>query len=101
MTAPLIQHLEATLGPIECGYEHDWPFYVLRFAGGPIAECYTFVTLGLSDHILFNPHNQREFRQELVLMARPEWSERNIPAILHQVGTEMLADHQPLLNGQV
>lgn len=93
--------MEATLGPIECGYQHDWPFHVLRFFGGPVDECCTFVTLGLSDHILVSAHSQREFRQELVLMARPEWRDRNIPGILHQVGTEILSNHQPLLNGQV
>lgn len=98
---PFVEHIERTLGEIVHGWNHDWPFYVLRFDGGPIEDCRTFVTLGLSDHVFTCAESKKEMRHELVIMAKSEWQDRNIPAILHQVGTELLATHHPLLRGHV
>jgi hypothetical protein len=101
----LIEHLESHLGPIQVGWKDSdgtvWPFHVLRFSGGPLANAVTYSTLGLSDTPLPSPVSPKQVRHELLFMARPAFGDRNIPALLHQVGTEALGRGRPYLRGDV
>jgi hypothetical protein len=101
----LIEHLESHLGQIEAGWKDSdgtrWPFQVVKFSGGPIANTVTYSTLGLSDTPLASPVSPKEIRHELILMARPEFCDRNIPAILHQIGMEAIRRGRPYLRGDL
>jgi hypothetical protein len=101
----LIEHLERHLGNIEAGWKDSdgsrWPFYVLRFTGGPIAHTHTYSTLGLADIPLMSPVSGKEIRHELLFMARASWGDRTLPALLHQVGMEAVSRGFPYLRGEV
>lgn len=101
----LIEHLESHLGQIDVGWKDSdgtaWPFQVLRFLGGPIANTVTYSTLGLSDTALPSPVSGKQVRHELLFMARPAFCDRNIPAILHQVGMEAITSRRAYLRGDV
>jgi hypothetical protein len=101
----LPQHLESFLGPIEGGWKDadgtDWPFYVLRFSGGPVANAVTYTTLGLHSTPMLSPVSGMQIRHELLIMARPAFCDRNIPAILHQVGMDAVSTNRPYLRGEV
>jgi hypothetical protein len=101
----LIEHLESHLGQIYAGWKGSdgtaWPFQVVRFFGGPIANTVTYCTLGLSNTALASPVSAKQVRQELLFMARPEFCDRNIPAILHQAGTEAISRSRAYLRGDI
>jgi hypothetical protein len=101
----LIHHFEGYLGPIEVGWKDSdgsaWPFHVVRFSGGPIQNTVTYSTLGLSETALQSPVSEKQIRHELLIMVRSRYADRNIPAILHQVGTEAIATGRPYLRGDV
>jgi hypothetical protein len=101
----LIAHLESHLGQIQAGWKDSdgtlWPFHVLRFTGGPIADTVTYATLGLTDVPLRSPVSGKQVRHELLFMARPSFCDRNIPAVLHQVGMEAISSGTPYLRGDV
>lgn len=101
----LIEHLESHLGQIDMGWKDSdgtvWPFQVLRFLDGPITNTVTYSTLGLSDTPLPSPISAQQVRHELVFMARPEFCDRSVPAILHQVGTEAISMSRAYLRGDV
>ena len=101
----LIEHLESHLGLIEGGWKDSdgtrWPFQVLRFTGGPIADTVTYSTLGLSETPLPSAVSCKQVRHELLFMARPAFCDRNIPAVLHQVGIEAIGRGAPYLRGEL
>src|SRR5262245_55862177 len=101
----LTNHLESFLGPIDVAWKDAdgaaWPFYVVRFRGGPIADTVTYSTLGLSDTPLPSPVSAKLIRHELLVMVRPAFADRNIPALLHQVGTEAISQNRPYLRGDL
>jgi hypothetical protein len=101
----IVEHLENHLGLIQAGWKDSdgtpWPFQVLRFTGGPIADAVTYTTLGLSDNSLPSAVSAKQVRHELVFMARPAFCDRNIPAVLHQVGVETIRSASALLRGDV
>jgi Suppressor of fused protein (SUFU) len=105
MMSHLIGHLESELGRIEAGWRDSggtkWPFYVLRFRGGPIDDCVTYCTLGISEIPLKSPMSDKLIRHELFMMARPVFCDRNIPALLHQVGMEAIASGRARLRGEL
>jgi len=59
--------------------------------GGPIP----YMTLGLSAHPL------HQIRQELLLLAPPDFGDRNIPALLLSLAEEALQSKRPFLRGEV
>ncbi len=101
----LTDHLESTLGKINGAWKDAdgtiWPFYVLRFTGGPIAECITYSTLGLSDIPLQSSVSEKIVRHELLLMARPHFCDGNIPAVMYQIATEAIKAKRPYLRGDL
>ena len=48
-----------------------------------------------------SPVSSKQIRHELVFLARPSFGDRNIPAILHQVGMEAIHKNRPYLRGDV
>ena len=101
----LVEHLESFLGQIGFGWKDSdgtqWPFQVLRFLEGPIANCVTYSTLGLSDFALQSTVSSKQIRHELLLMARPIFCDRNIPAVLHQVGMEAVKSENAYSRGDI
>jgi hypothetical protein len=100
----LFEHLESYLGTMEYGWKDSdgtvWPFYVMRFSGGPV-DTVTFATLGLSDTPMPSLVSDKQIRHELLFMTRPSFGNGNIPAILHQVGMEAISDKRPYLRGEL
>lgn len=106
MSLRLINHLEAHLGPLICGWFTDpdgapVPFSVLKFGGGSIADVFTYVTVGLSAVELRSKNTEKIIHQELLLMCRESFGTRNIPGLLQQVGLSVLADKTAILRGEV
>src|SRR5438105_9150582 len=101
----LLEHIESYLGETEGGWRdppgEQWPFYVLQFNNGPISKATVFSTLGLSEFELASPFAGRTIRHELIFMAQSGFGYRNIPAILHDVGTEAISRGRAYLCGEV
>src|SRR2546421_13023824 len=101
----LTQHLESFLGEIDIGWKDadgsKWPFFVLRFTGGTIANTITYSTLGLSDTPLFSATSRKNIRHELIMMTRASFADRGTPTILQQVGMEAITSARPYLRGDV
>jgi hypothetical protein len=101
----ITDHLEKFLGNIDGACKDSdgtlWPFYVLRFLGGPIANTITYSTLGLCDVPLPSTISNKRVRHELLFMARPSSYDDNIPAVLHQVASEAINNNRPYLRGDV
>jgi hypothetical protein len=101
----LFQHLEHFLGETAGGWKNpageNWPFQVLQFSGGPMADVTTLCTLGLSDFPLADPGSRKVMRHELLFMVRSAFGCRNIPAILHDLGKEAIDRGRPYLRGEL
>ncbi len=101
----LIEHLEEHLGQIDGGWKDSdgeaWPYHVLRFVGRPTSNLVTYTTLGLGDTSLRSRVSSKWIRHELLFMARPSFCDRNIPALLHQVGMEAINNGFAYLRGDV
>jgi hypothetical protein len=99
-------HLEHHLGLIEEAWSTNaagekLPFSVVRLPGGPLKDRKVFATVGLSDHALTSNSSSKLIRQELIFIAPASFGDRNIPALLQQVGMETLEGHTALLRGEV
>lgn len=100
---PLIEHLESYLGKISNGWvlsESTNAIQVARFVDKPVEKTSTYVTLGLSRHILKMPHS-REVRQELVFSAHNQFNGGAIASFLLTFCDFLLTKHDALLRGQV
>lgn len=63
----IIEHVEKYLGPIDHGWkDNDSDFQVVSFKDSPGETVSTFLSLGLSNHVM-KLSKSREVRQELVL----------------------------------
>lgn len=101
----LIKHVELHLGPIEGGWSKYTngtvaPFTIVRFRDQPHPGVSTYLTLGLSNHVI-SLASGRPVRQELLLSADRRFDSWNIPGLLGTVGREVLTRHQGLLRGEV
>jgi hypothetical protein len=101
----LVEHLERYLGEIEAGWSRDadgdeLPFQVVRLPKGSGQGTVSFATLGLSRHPLRSASG-KEIRQELLMIVPDRLRDGPIPALLQQIGTEMLTAASPLLRGEV
>jgi hypothetical protein len=104
VTDPLIDHLEAQLGPIAGGWSQDsagvrLPFQVVWFADAPSPGITTFATLGLSKHLLGQPTSS-DVRQELLLMAQDRFRSDRLVSALAAVGELVVERHEALPRGQ-
>lgn len=102
----LVAHLEARLGRIAYGWSRTpdgdkADFAVCRFEGGVFQGVLSFATIGLSSFALTAHGSGRPIHQELLICVRQEYGERNIPALLHEIGAELVREHRAILRGEV
>lgn len=102
----LVAHLERRLGKLVYGWSsgpdgEPLPFQVARFEGGRSGEVLSFATIGLSQSPATSPVSGRPLRLELVLSVHEWIGERNLPAVLQQVGRTMLATGDAIVRGEV
>ncbi|MBP2474213.1 hypothetical protein JOF53_003085 [Crossiella equi] len=100
------RHLSDFLGPPE----HEWatddagaplPFRIAQFGPDrPFGGVRTHTTVGLSGTPLDLPGFGRA-RQELLMHTRDPWLQEFVPALLDQVGAELLGTGEGLTRGQV
>lgn len=105
MRPPLIKHYEDHLGEIIAGWSGDeegraMPFQVVLFPG-TISGVNVLGTAGVSSVPLVLGQGSKVLRQELVLMFREHDGAQNLPGVLQQLGTEMLAKNAAYSPGQV
>lgn len=105
----LIEHMEGTLGPIECGWrvgEKGQPtsFQIVRYEPGSVGldpRARAFSTLGLSRHLLGQGEDCRTLRLELLALAQRDVPDTAIVNFLADVGEEVARSHETLLRGDV
>jgi hypothetical protein len=100
----LIDHLEAFLGPITGGWNEDaggdrLPFQVVWFDHAPDKNLATYSTLGLSRHALESA--TKTIRQELLISVDKRFASPQLGSVLSTVGEMVLAEHRPILRGEV
>ncbi len=93
-----IKHLETTLSEITQGWKAD-QINVASFSKQPFEQAVTYVTLGLSHHILALPH-QRIVRLELIFTAYENYADNYIVSFLEDVSNLILSEHQAILRGE-
>lgn len=93
-----IKHLEITLNEITQGWKAD-QINVASFSKQPFDQAITYVTLGLSHHLLASPH-QRIIRLELIFTAYESYANNHIVSFLKDISNLILSDHQAILRGE-
>src|SRR5215468_929280 len=99
----IIEHIEETLRQIEEGWKLVAPqsgIKVVAFPRQPFDQTTTYVTIGLSDHLL-TLGSAREVRQELIFSAHDWFSRQAISSFLLTFAEFIVSTHQALLRGQV
>jgi antitoxin YqcF len=99
----IADHLESFLGSIDYGWkdnDSENAISVARFRNQPVDGMSTYVTLGLSHHVLSMP-NKREVRQELVFSTFDTVPRDDIVSFLLSFSDFILTKHEALLRGQV
>src|SRR6266568_8796130 len=90
-----IDHIEKYLGVIQHGWKASpdgkpMDFQVIECLGGQVTDARVFCTLGLSDFPLRSAVSEKLIRHELLIAAPESFGERNIPALLQQLGSDAL-----------
>lgn len=101
-----VDHIEKYLGRIQRGWKtspdgEPIDFSVIECMGGQIAQARVFSTLGLSDFPLRSAVSDKIIRHELFIAVPESFGERNIPALLQQLGLNALKNHYAYLAGEV
>lgn len=100
----IIAHIEKYLGPISQGWSDkssNQELQVLYFKNSPEDGVDTFITLGLSNHVL-NISSSKQVRQELVFSASNcESSANAISFLLSLCEMVINKDHRAFLRGEV
>ncbi len=101
-----IDHIEKYLGTIQTGWKtspdgQPMDFQVIECLGGQIAQARVFSTLGLSDFPLRSAVTDKIIRHELLIAVPESFGERNIPALLQQLGSDALKRGSAYLAGEV
>ena len=102
-TSSLVEHIENHLGTIDQGWSLQKPsnsIQVVRFNNSPVVKASTYVTVGLSHHILQMPQG-RQVRQELVFTAYDRFRAEEIASFLLTFSGYIAMRHKALLRGQV
>ncbi len=107
----LIGHLETYLGTILFGWsaspEEGIPFQVAQCAGGcdfagrRFVDIGVFATIGLSEVPFWREDIQTNVRLELIMTMSSGPDALVVPAILQQVGRDLVRKNQPLVRGDV
>lgn len=100
----VIKHLEKYLGTITEGEsvanENYGKLIFLKFANRPFENITTYVSLGLSNHILHIKEG-KEVRMEILASIYTEQESNCINDLLLYVSNKMLKTHKAILRGQV
>lgn len=99
----IVDHLESFLGHIDYGWKDNYSenaISIVRFRNQPAEGMSTYVTLGLSHHVLSMP-NKREVRQELVFCTFDTVPSDDVVSFLLSFSEFILAKHEALLRGKV
>jgi hypothetical protein len=103
----LIEHLESELGIIKTGWnkfpeeEETWPFQVAEMNNGFYQNISAFSTIGLSWYPLVSDVSGKIIYQELIILLPENYGQRNVPAVLHDIGQYALDNSRAYLRGEV
>jgi hypothetical protein len=103
-TTNVAKHLEDRLGPIAFGWadrNSSVKVQVVRFEQQPESNVNTYVTLGLSDWQLNMSRSGRKVRQELLLCATSQLSERDVASALLGIAERCIESGSAVLRGDV
>jgi hypothetical protein len=99
----LIDHVESTVGRIEFGWRHEGSasgITVVRARDQPYEGASTYVTLGVSRHVL-KMSTGRDVRQEFIVAADARFESTHVASFLQTFAEFVTEGHQALLRGQV
>lgn len=99
----LVRHIETTVGRIDSGWMPEASgtgIVVARIHDQPDEGTSTFVTLGLSRHLLVMTSG-REVRQEFIFAARDRFESQQIASFLQTLAESVGQSHHALLRGDV
>lgn len=96
----VIRHVEGFLGSISAGFKVSDSLLVAEFEDAPELKVNSYVTFGLSNHVLSLP-NGREVRQELVGAVGTEFGNGALASFLGTLAESLLISHRALLRGQL
>lgn len=99
----IVEHIEKHMGRIEEMRRLEQSEYDLRAAyipGCPELDLNTYVTIGVSNHILGWPEDRR-VRQELVIVANASHPKYEVISFLLSFGEFVAKGHRALLQGDV
>jgi hypothetical protein len=102
-TESLVEHIESHLGKMDFGWTLQQSLsnvQVACFHDRPVVRASTYVTIGLSHHILRMPGN-REVRQELVFTVYDSFDAEKIASFLLTFSDYIITKREALLRGQV
>jgi hypothetical protein len=99
---PLIAHVEQHIGRISRGSElsSDRGIQAVIVDGHPTLDATSYLTLGLSNHVLTGPSG-RQFRQELLGASYTRFAELNPDANLLTVAHDLLQAQRAASRGEV
>ena len=104
----LSDHIEQYLGTIQCAWVKsdegkEIPFHVLKCSGGQVDQATAFATIGLSNFPLMPLAADQEqmIRHELLILTPTSFGNRNIPALLQQLGLDALKRNTGYVRGEV
>lgn len=98
-----IRFLESELGVIQKGWKDDVDvnLQILKFNEMPFEGCSVYSTLGLSSYCLGESEEKRGVRQELNIISKEDFGDKNIPAILQQISIKAITENKPYLRGEI
>jgi hypothetical protein len=96
----LINHVEYFLGAIDDAWQSESGIKVAHFRDKPVDGVATYVTLGLSHHVL-PMHGERTVREELVFSAYEKYPRAQIASFLLTFCDFVLSKHKALLRSNV
>jgi len=99
----VISHIERHLGTIGASWtlkENENHVQVIRYPDAPIKSVATFVTLGLSHHLLAMSDTQN-IRQELIFSAYQKFNEGKIASMLLTFSDFVIHRHKAILRGDI
>lgn len=99
----LIEHLEKHLGKIDQGWGESSTsskVVAVRFRDQPMDGVVTYVTLGMSNHVLQMPKGLT-VRQELVFIANEQYPSAQIASFLYTFSDFLISKKRALLRGDV
>lgn len=104
-TDPLVEHIEKHLGKISISWITEdisvpGKIQIIKFMETPAKGITTFITLGLSKHLLQMPSGKK-CRQELVICANSNSNAEDLISILLMLGYRTSVSHKAILRGGI